>query len=415
MKRICIIVMALMLFAGAAQAGELTLSECIAAALASHPDLASSAAQVESARATIAQNAADGNLQAAAGSAYMRGDSENSDSAGSYSSSVSLSQSVYDWGKRNLKVKGARQSTEAASSDYMEMRDTVIANVKTAYYDLNNAVRQYSVAKTRYDNYAKRLDWARSYYKVGTKAKIEVTKAESDLATSKLTLDKASSAIAQSKASLASAMGSPLLAIDSVQDALGYQAWSIQRDTAVQQAIANRPELAAQQQRVDYAKTNLALQKKGLTPDLSASAGYSVGDASLLEDNGWNAKLSLSVPLLDGGLTKSKVAGASADLAAAQAKLDSLSNAVTLEVRKAWQALLEANESLTASQEAEKSAKATLDLALGRYQAGVGDNLEISDAVEGYATAQSNTVTSLYNCKTARLNLERAMGGLEAK
>ena len=36
--------------------------------------------------------------------------------------------------------------------------------------------------------------------------------------------------------------------------------------------------------------------------------------------------------------------------------LDSLSNAVTLEVRKAWQALLEANESLTASQEAEKSA-----------------------------------------------------------
>ena len=134
-----------------------------------------------------------------------------------------------------------------------------------------------------------------------------------------------------------------------------------------------------------------------------------------MEDNGWNAKLSLSVPLLDGGLTKSKVAGASADLAAAQAKLDSLSNAVTLEVRKAWQALLEANESLTASQEAEKSAKATLDLALGRYQAGVGDNLEISDAVEGYATAQSNTVTSLYNCKTARLNLERAMGGLEAK
>ena len=414
-KKVFIIVMVLMLCAGSAQAAQLTLSECIAAALASHPDLASSAAQIDSARATIGQNAADGNLQASAGSSYARGDSENSDSSGSYSSGVSLSQSIYDWGKRNLKVKGAKQNTEAASSDYMEMRDTVIANVKTAYYGLNDAVRQYAVAKTRYDNYVKRLDWAKSYYKVGTKAKIEVTKAESDLATSKLTLVQTSSSIAQNKATLASAMGAPMLVIDGVQDALGYQAWGISQDTAVQRAIASRPELAAQQQRVDYAKTNLELQKKGLTPDLSAGAGYTVGNSSAFEDNGWNAKLSLNVPLLDGGLTKSKVAGASADLRAAQAKLDSLSNSVMLEVRKAWQSLLEANESLTASQEAERSAKATLDLALGRYKAGVGDNLEISDAVEGYATAQSNTVTSLYNCKTARLNLERAMGGLEAK
>ena len=111
-KKIFIIVMALMLYADAAQAAELTLNECIGAALANHPDLAGSAAQIDSARATIGQNAADGNLQASAGSSYTRGDSEYSDNSGSYSTGVSLSQSVYDWGKRGLKVNADTQLLE---------------------------------------------------------------------------------------------------------------------------------------------------------------------------------------------------------------------------------------------------------------------------------------------------------------
>ena len=114
----------------------------------------------------------------------------------------------------------------------------------------------------------------------------------------------------------------------------------------------------------------------------------------------------------DGGLTKSRVEQARAQLRQAEAELVGLENSVTLEVRTAWEDLRQAKESLTAAQEAERAAKATLDLALGRYKAGVGDNLEISDAVDSYALASSNTVLALYDCKSARLNLEKAMGGL---
>lgn len=401
------------LVAATAQAQDLTLDECIKTALEKHPDLVGAEAKYESTRATISQNAADGRLQASAGANYTRGDGSFISEYGEYGTNVTLQQSVYDWGKRGLKVKGARINTTAASLDYQEQRDSVIADVSTAYYGLNSAVRQLDVAKQRYENYEKRLNWAKSYYEVGTKAKIEVTKAESDLASSKLTLVRAESAIAQRKAELASAMGEPLLVIGGAQDALGYTAWAISADEAVNRAVANRPELAAQQQRVEYAKTNLALQKKGLAPDISASAGYNTGGSAPFDSDGWNGRLSISVPLLDGGLTKSKIEGAEADLKSAQARMNSLSNSVMLEVRKAWQALREANEALTASIEAERQAKATYDLAEGRYKAGVGDSLEISDAVDSYAAAQANTVVSLYDCKTARLNLEKAMGGLE--
>jgi outer membrane protein TolC len=302
---------------------------------------------------------------------------------------------------------------DAAEAEYIDTRDKIIAGVKSAYYNLNRAIRQHEVAKARFDNYQKRLSWAKSYYEVGTKPKIEVTKAEADLANSKLTLVKASSASEQYKAQLASSMGIPMMDIKNVADVLSYEEWSVPIDQAVERAVSNRPDLAAQRKRLEYAETVLALEKKGMSPEVSASAGYNVYGNAPFDDNGWNARLSLNFPLYDGGLTRSRVQGAEADLVTAKAQLESASNNIMLEVRKAWYALAEATEALSASLEAERRAKETYDLAEGRYEAGVGSSLEISDAVESYASAQTNTILSLYECKAKRLDLEKAMGGLE--
>lgn len=403
-----------LLFLGICTAEPLTLEYCIKTALENNPDLAASSSRIDSRKASVGQAASDGRLKANAGANYTRNDSSTAaDDTGAYSTSLTIEQSVYDWGRTSLKVTGAKLNTDAAKGDYLAARDTLIAEVRAAYYGLNSSVRQNEVARTRYDNYKKRLTWAKSYYEVGTKAKIEVTKAESDLASSKLALVRTESSAEQYKAQLASAMGQPLMVINDVTDVLSYEEWTVSIESAVERAISNRPDLAAQQDRVKYARTALELEKKGMAPSISASAGYNLSGSTPFDENGWNAKLSLSVPLIDGGLTKSKIEGAAADLITANAQMESLSNSVMLEVRKAWQALREAKEALNASIEAERQAKETYILAEGRYKAGVGDNLEISDAVDSYASAQANTVLSLYECKKAQLDLEKAMGGLE--
>ncbi|MBR1896276.1 MAG: TolC family protein, partial [Pyramidobacter sp.] len=50
-----------------------------------------------------------------------------------------------------------------------------------------------AVQNEQVTNYQKRLEWAQSYYSVGTKAKIDVTKAETDLANARLSLIRAES------------------------------------------------------------------------------------------------------------------------------------------------------------------------------------------------------------------------------
>ena len=154
----------------------LTLDRCIAVALENHPDLKAAEGKVESKKASIGEAKASGLPQLSAGVNYNRsGSSEQDDSSGRYGMSAALEQSVYDWGKRRLQVKGASINSDAAKMDYLQTRDGVIYEVKSAYYGLNRSMREYEVAKTRYDNYRKRLVWGQSYYEVGTKAKIEVT------------------------------------------------------------------------------------------------------------------------------------------------------------------------------------------------------------------------------------------------
>lgn len=404
-----------LVFAGAAFSSEtLTLEKCVETALNEHPDMKAAASKIDSRQAQVGQAAAVNRTQATLGAGYTRSDnSVVRDDSGSYSSNVQLSQQLLDWGRNNLQIKGAKTELDATMSDFLATRDTVIANVSTAYYGLNRSLRQLVVARDRLNNYQSRLNWAKSFYKVGTKAKIEVTRAEADMANSRLSLVQAESAVEQSRSELASAMGIPMQRIETVDDMLSYAEWSIEVDEAVGRAMDNRPELLAQKRRVDYAKTNLELQMKGKSPSVSASAGYNLYGAAPFDENGWNANVSLSVPILDGGLTKSKVEGAKADYMTAEEQYNSLANSVMLEVRKAWESLREAKQSLAASTESERYAMETLKLAQGRYKAGVGDSLEISDAVEASASARTNTIISLYNCKYAQLNLEKAMGGLK--
>ncbi len=413
-KFIIAVLLIRILLAGTAEADTLTLKACTETALKNHPDMIAAEAKIFSKKAAIGQSTADSRPQINGGASYTRNDAtDSSDDTGRYSASVSVEQSVYDWGKRDLRIEGAKINMSASEAEYADTRDKVIAEVRSAYYNLNRSMRQHQVAQSRYDNYQKRLSWARSYYEVGTKPKIEVTKAEADLANSRLTLVRAESAAEQYRAQLASAMGLPMMEIKDVSDALSYEDWGMPIEQAVERALLNRPDLAAQRKKVEYAKTLLALEKKGLSPEISASAGYSVYGDAPFDDNGWNAKLSLNFPIYDGGLTRSRVEGAEADLVASEAQLKSASNNIMLEVRKAWHSLAESKEALKASLEAERQARETYQLAEGRYEAGVGSSLEISDAVDSYAAAQTNTILALYECKAKRLDLEKAMGGLE--
>ena len=58
-----------------------------------------------------------------------------------------------------------------------------------------------------------------------------------------------------------------------------------------------------------------------------------------------------------------------------------------------------------------RQAQENLDLANGRYAAGVGSPLEVSDAEAAYFNQKTAYNVALYDHKIAQASLEKAMGG----
>jgi len=418
-KRILFTAVIFLAISSAAQAAELTLEECVKTAVANHPDLAAYEAKVQAARAGESQARATAQPQANLSSSYVRKgtgdgtDTINGTLTGTYDTGFNVTQLITDSGKTKLNIKKAQQNTGSAREDLAEKKNVVVQKVSDAFYSVNSTERAYIVAQMRYKNYENRLKWAESYYKAGKKAKIEVTKAEADLASSKLTLITTKTEAEVAKVTLATAMGDAQMKIGNVRDELEYEYYMIAEDTAIKTALERRPELMSKKKKVEMAKTEVGIQQKGLSPVISAGGGVGGGGSSFAATDTWNAKIKLSMPVLDGGATNSKVAAARANLKTAQAEYKSAENSVVLEVREAWQNVQKAQESIVSAREAERKEKENHELAEKRYKAGVGSSLEISDAIESYAAAQAKTILTLYNGHSAQLMLVKAMGGLK--
>ena len=411
-----LVVITLLAFSGSARCENLTLPAAISRAIASHPDLASALADIASDQAKVSQEASSARTQFGVSGNYRRSGSSTSgydSSTGSWETGLNVSQLLYDFGKVRTAIKAARLTHDATEATAERTLETIVSDVRSAYYSLNKAERDVTVQKEQYDNYSKRLEWARSFYSVGTKAKIEVTKAESDLANAKLSLIKAQSSASLARAQLASAMGTPADEDITVVDILDYEKWDIALDSALATAAQNRPDLRAEDLQTQKTKADIKSAMLDNAPTISASGGYGSNGVSAFDSDEWNFSISLEYQFGDGGYRKARVAQAKADLESQEAKRRSLANEVILEVRTAWLELREADESIVAARESEREAKENLDLALGRYRAGVGDSLEVSDAVTDYADARSNVISCLYDHKVAKVDLQEAMGEIE--
>ena len=83
---------------------------------------------------------------------------------------------------------------------------------------------------------------------------------------------------------------------------------------------------------------------------------------------------------------------------------------VALDVEQSYLKLVELEQRIKANEAAAKAAKENLDLANGRYQVGVGNIIEVTDAEALYTSAQTTYVRALYDYKIADAQLQRAIG-----
>ena len=405
----------------------LTLSRVVELALKNQPAIAGQTSQVRASEARIGQARSNWYPQVSAGAGYGRtkpvtgggGLSLSSGSGGlapstssyeDYSSNVALNQNVFDFGRTSSQVKIQDLNTQSSRFNLENTRDDVVYTVKQAFFGLLQAQASRDVAKESLDQFQVQLDRARAFFDVGLRPKFDVTKAEVDVGTAQLALIRAENQVRLSRVNLNNAMGIPDAPQYTIADDKAPVGDVAKFDDALQQAFAQRPDLLATIRQKEASAESIKRAQRNYLPNLTGNASYSWYGTGFPLGDGWNLGLNLSIPIFEGFLTKYQVAEAQANLDTAASTERSLRQDIVLQVQQAYLAFKEAEERIVTTELTARQAKENYELAQGRYQAGVGSAIEVSDALVTYRNAEIAYVNALYDRKIAQAQIQRVTG-----
>jgi len=321
---------------------------------------------------------------------------------------VSLSQVIFDFGKTFASTDAARRLAEQAQEDVELQRQLITLTVKEQFININFARRLIRVQEQALERADLNLRSARGFFEVGTRPKSDVARAEVDVANARVALIQARNAERLARVALNTAMGIAADTPTEVQDNLVYQAITIDRAQLLSQALAQRPEYKQARLRVSEADARMRRAFRDFFPDVTGNAFYGGTRADLNEI--WEIGLSLQWTIFDGGnrIARFRETKASVDAAAFRVKATELD--ISREVEQAQLNVNEAQERIGAAQTAVASAQENFRLAQGRFDAGVGTILELTDAQLFLTQAQNTEAQALADYRIFLARLERAIG-----
>src|SRR5437016_514050 len=371
---------------------------------------------------------------------------------------------------RNIRI--AKNNRKIADSAFTQQAITTVTNTITAYWELvfareNVKVQQQAVtvAEKLYNDNKKQLE-------IGTMAPLDVTRAESELATDRQNLIVAQTVHLQNQQILKNAISKNPLApnlvnVEIIPTELPARPEAIEApsfEEAAKEAFAKRPELQEEALNLQNGEIDIKATRNALLPTATLSAQYgSVGLAGNQPILGTPATVSTGIPIVDStgtpvapneflGTQNSPLIGVSkagfgdamssvfhnnfpdyqvplnvqipirnrsaqADNQRAiltqrwlEAQLQQLKNAALLDLRNTYIALTQDRAQVDAASKARELQQQTFDAEQKKYQLGASTVYLVIQTQRDLIAAQGTELRALANLAEAKANYERAVG-----
>ncbi len=326
--------------------------------------------------------------------------------------SGTLSQVLFD-AAQFQRYRSAGASATALEQTERATELQIVAAARAAFFAARAARDLVTVARETLANQEAHLKQVQAFVEVGTRPEIDLAQARAARANAQVQLIQAENGYDTARAQLAQAMGIERPTDFDVGDDVlpPVQGEGQPLEPLVAEAIASRPELVSfRDQERAQALTRSAAQS-GWLPTVGAQTGINdQGQVGREKVWNWNAAVTLTWNLFQGGATQASVREASANLTSLEAQDDQFRQQVRLEVDQARLAVRASAATLDSAGEALAAAKDQLRLAEGRYQAGAGSIIELGDAQVAATAAGAQRVQAEYNLAASRAQLLRALG-----
>ncbi len=330
------------------------------------------------------------------------------DTFDNYLAGVSAFQYLFDFGRTRglISERSAQADAEHARLQLLDL--DLVYQTSARYYDLLAAreiVKVYEQAVTQRQEH---LQEVQVKAKAGLKPEIDIYTAQAELARAQTHLVDATAASEIAKVALDNAMGlgekapsyepADTFAEEQIPDPI---------DAYMKRAFDQRPDLQMLEDEARAAGARIQEFRSDYLPTIGAAAGYNLRGQDTTPGNNYYAGLVISWPLFNGFRTEHQVAEARLQQRAAEHTIDDLRQRIALQVRRSYLTWKSSLERIRKARQTLAASEVELTLATRRYEMGLGNIIELTDAQRRFTQDGASYVQARSDASIAKAALER--------
>jgi outer membrane protein len=329
-------------------------------------------------------------------------------------SGLTVGQMITDFGRTGNLVGAAKLRAQAQDQVTERSRAQILLDTSRAYFGLLRANAVLKVANQTVDARQLVVEQISALAESNIKSTIDVSFAKVNLSDAKLLQVQAQNDVKAAEAQLATAMGIPGETHFNVAEEAMPAPLPDRIADLIQQAMQERPEIRelhlreSADERFARAEHDLFYPSVGVM----GTAGFAPAGTTAIPSRYGAIGLNVTIPIFNGGLFKARQTAAVMTAKATNSDLTDTQNRVARDVRIAWLNATTAYDRIGLTEELLKQAQLGMDLAQTRYDLGLSNVVELSQAQLNLTSAQIANVSAKYEYQARRIAVDYEIGTL---
>jgi len=313
---------------------------------------------------------------------------------------------------RNLLA--ARQQGKAAAMSERDAREQIVLAVAATYL-------QALVQQARVESAESQVKYAQAVYEqaveqkdAGARSSIEVNRSRVQLQSRQQQLFAQQGEMKKQQMRLVRLIGLSADRELKLEEALGTGTPELPKLDELYRQAQERADVQATKAELKSAEESRLAAVAERLPSVRLSGNFGLQGAKL---NGgtsvYSGTATVSLPLFNGGQTRSDIQQADAAVEQRRASLSAKLEDVQFEVRSAWVDEETAAKQLGVATDNRLLAQQTLQQSIDRFKVGAADSVEVAQSEDMVASAEQDYIGSLFAVRLAEMDLARAVGAAE--
>ena len=294
----------------------------------------------------------------------------------------------------------------------------VTAEAKQAYYNTILAARLIQVTEQAIGRDHELIEASQALFRAGRASQRDIVSAEIQLSKDLSQLARRRESLGVAQLTLRDVLGLAIGEYLEPADAtIPFDPVEMRVDEWIERALSNRPEIHQIQYRLDQSALALRVASNDVLPKLDLVGLLRRNDVDKaasqvwgFDSQSWIAGFEFEVPF-GNVAARERMRAAALLYARIERELENQRRLIEFEVREEGIGLRKNLEELDAQTAKVEQARTKLDIAQVRYQRGIADNLDVTDAQQDLSDAESDLLSAVVDYTNGLARLEARIAG----